>query len=94
MEKKYLDRINEALREIKDIDKAVEKADCVKEQIEIINAGNHFLIRQIAINSALLVDMIDRLVTDYEPIDISSNDVADALIDAFLRKKGQANNDT
>lgn len=94
MENKYLDRIKEISCEIKDIDKSIEKADCLKEQIEIINAGNHYLLRQIAINSALLVDMIDRIVEDYEPIDISSNDVADALIDAFLRKKGRSDNDT
>lgn len=75
MEKNYFNRIDEALREIDDIDKSVEKADCLKGQIDIINAGNHYLIRQIAINSALLVDMIDHFVTDYDPISVSDNDI-------------------
>lgn len=86
MENKYLDRIDKVLSECKDIDREVKIAETTKDATNALEVGNHFMLRQIAINTALLVDMIDRIVEDYKPIDITSNDVADALIDAFLRK--------
>lgn len=90
----YFNRIDKVLSECKEIDRAVDNATCMKEIDDIIQTGNHHMLRQIAINTAVLVDMVDRLVTDYEPVNVSDNDIADALIDAFLRKKGRGNNDT
>ncbi len=91
---KYLNRIDKVLSECKEIDSAFNEAECLKDVKEVIDTGNHHMLRQIAINTAVLVDMIDRLVTDFEPISVSDNDIADALIDAYIRKKGHTNNDT
>ena len=91
---KYLNRIDDVLTECKDIDRALDKSSCIKEALESMETGNHFLLRQIAINTAMIVDMIDRLTTDVQPVRVNDNDIADALIDAYMRRKGQGNNDT
>ena len=91
---KYLNRIDDVLTECKDIDRAVDKSSCMKEAQELMETGNHFLLRQIAINTAMIVDMIDRLTTDAQPVRVNDNDIADALIDAYMRRKGRGNNDT
>lgn len=88
---KYLNRIDKVLSECKDIDREVKTAETRKDATDALEVGNHFMLREIAINTAVLVDMIDRLVTDFEPINVSDTDIADALIDAYMRKKGRSN---
>lgn len=90
---KYLNRIDKVLSECREIDQAIKTAGCMKDVNDALDLGNHHMLRQIAINTAVLVDMVDRLVTDFEPVNVSDNDIADALIDAYIRKKGRDNND-
>lgn len=91
---RYFNRIEKVLSECKDIDRTVDKANTIEVAKDALEQGNHFMLRQIAINTALLVDMIDRLVSEIEPINVSDTAIADALIDAYMRKKGRGNNDT
>lgn len=90
---KYLNRYEKVMAEVKDIDRAIKESSCLQEAHEATEAGNHFMLQHIAINTAILVDMIDRLTADAVPVRVDDNDIADALIDAYMRRKG-GNNDT
>lgn len=91
---KYLNRFEKVMSEVKDIDRAVTAAGDIKTAKDAVISGNHFMLRHIAINTAILVDMIDRLTADAVPVRVDDNDIADALIDAYMRRKGGNNNDT
>lgn len=53
-------RVDKLIDELKDMDKAIDEA-CTTIQIDsAMESANHFLLRHIAINTAIIADFIDR----------------------------------
>ena len=53
-------RLDKLIDELKDMDKAIDEAVTPIQIDNAMESANHFLLRHIAINTAIIADFIDR----------------------------------
>lgn len=56
----HFNRVDKLIDEIKDIDKVIDEAMTPVRIDSAMESANHFLLRHIAINTAIIADFIDR----------------------------------
>lgn len=57
---KTFNRVDQIIDVLKDMDKAMDEAITPAAIDNVLESGNHFLLRHIAINTAIIADFIDR----------------------------------
>lgn len=55
-------RVDKVVDLLKEIDRSVLESNDVKNIPGAIDTSNHFLLRHIAINTAIIADYIDRII--------------------------------
>lgn len=57
---KTFNRVDKLIDDIKDMDKAIDESFTPTAIDSALESANHFLLRHIAINTAIIADFIDR----------------------------------
>lgn len=67
---KYLNRTASTLDVLTEQDKSIDEAKTFSEIRAVMDSANYFNLRQIAINTAIIADVLDRISTDRKDISI------------------------
>lgn len=76
---KYFNRTSSILNVLTDQDKSIDEAKTLSEIRAVMDSANYFNLRQIAINTAIIADVLDRICTDHK--DMSVDDLIPRLGD-------------
>lgn len=63
---KQFNRLSKLVDELKDMDHAIMDAVNIPDAENAMTIANHHLMRHTAVNSAIIADLLDRLVTDLD----------------------------
>ena len=66
-----MNRLKSLNNELSDMDISITNAECKDEMMDVTNIANHHLLRHIAVNTALLVDLMDLYMRTV--LDINTN---------------------
>lgn len=61
---KQFERLDRLIDDLKDMDAELTNASSKSEVDCIIKSGNHYLLRHIAINTAIVTDLLDRVISE------------------------------
>lgn len=67
---KYFNRTFSVLDVMTEQDKSIDEAKTLSEFRAVMDSANFFNMRQIAINTAIIADVLDRLSTDHKDMSI------------------------
>lgn len=56
----HFNRVDKIIDELKDMDRAIDEACSITVLDDTLKSANHYLLRHIAINTAIIADFIDR----------------------------------
>jgi len=67
---KYFDRLSSVLDVMREQDRAVDESTTLAEVKATMETANYFNIRLLAINTAIIADVLDRISTDRTDLSI------------------------
>ena len=67
---KYFNRTSSILDVMTEQDKSIDEAKTLSEIHAFMDSANYFNLRQIAINTAIIADVLDRISTDRKDMSI------------------------
>ena len=67
---KYFDRLSSVLDVMREQDRAVDESTTLDEVKATMETANYFNIRLLAVNTAIIADVLDRISTDRTDLSI------------------------
>lgn len=67
---KYFNRTSSILDVLTEQDKSIDEAKTLSEIRAVMDSANYFNLRQIAINTAIIADVLDRISTDHKDMSV------------------------
>ncbi len=67
---KYFNRLDSVLNVLVEQDKAVNESKTLRDAEIAMKTANYFNLRVIAINTAIIADVLDRISTDHKDLSV------------------------